>query len=98
MPIEEFNVSAVAETLGLKIDGKFIVEVLKLPPHRQEKRAMFWTRPQLVKIAQSLSEYTETKAVEIAGGAGVAAASKTQPAAPSKPAAAAAAFDDDDEL
>jgi len=98
MAIEEFNVGAVAETLGLKIDGKFIVEALKIPPHRQEKRAMFWTRPQLVKIAQSLSEYSETKAVEIAGGAGAPAASKIQPAGPAPASAAAASFDDDDEL
>jgi hypothetical protein len=58
----EFNTAQIGNAFGspgLKMTGEFIQKVLKVEPHRTDKRAMFWTEAQFEQIRMRLLEHIE---------------------------------------
>lgn len=60
---QEFNTEQISNAFGapgLKISGAFIVNVLKVPPSRTDKRAMFWTLEQFEQIRSKLISHIKS--------------------------------------
>lgn len=62
MPITEFNTAQISNAFGapgLKLTGEFIQKILKVEPHRTDKRAMFWTEKQFEQIRMALLQHIQ---------------------------------------
>lgn len=94
-----FNTADVQNALGIKITAEYIVQTLGVEPSETEKRAMFWTKNQVVQIAATLSEKMGKLADELDAGDHEIAKAPAKPKKEAAPAAKSAAdmFDEDDD-
>lgn len=105
---DRFNTADVQNALGIKITADYIVQTLGVAPVETDKRAMFWTKNQVVLIAATLGNKMTDLADQLDAGdheIGKAPAKPKKTAAPAPapapaPATKSAAdlFDDDDDL
>lgn len=100
--MSEINIVKINAALpGMGLTGNFIIDVLKVPPARQEKRALFWNLSDWPLICKRLTEHVARgAAMDLAKLSGERPLPKprTEPAAGGDPffddAAPAAAGDD----
>lgn len=56
--MSEINIVQINAALpGMGLTGNFIINVLKMPPARQEKRALFWNLSDWPLICQRMTEH-----------------------------------------
>lgn len=56
--MSEINIVKINAALpGMGLTGQFIIDVLKVPPARQEKRALFWNLSDWQLICQRMTEH-----------------------------------------